>query len=485
MRWCAALAVVLVALVVMTVKTIRRHPKRPAPVEPDVAELALPPPAPTPAPLFMPTPAPRLASSGIAHLRGRALPPPGRAGSDGLPDLEVTADDGTRTFDARAMQGGRFAFHMPPGRYTLTARASDLVGEIRDVAVAADAEREVDIPLIPAARIGGQLRGRGDIEARVVARPTGSERPDKDGEVTQSAFQIGGLVPGRRYDVEFTGSALRALKLVGVTAPTETLDVTLEPRAVVRVAVGFPVGEPCPIDSVQVSAGSGDGAGSFVHTGGGSFDCRFELAAPVDAGEILVVAQGKGWLLQSNVIIPEHGDPEPICLNPPCRANPLEGTARLLLTLEGADASSSISASVVPVNDSDGRSHGCGGSSGRCDIEGLRPGETFTISAAAHNCHVDPLTVTVVAGDNHVRLPCQRQRRIEGVIRIPDGEQPDRVVVRCAGGDSHPMRKTRLFRLTCGADVAALEYQIGTQGAWRSIPIASLSNPAFVDIGPF
>jgi hypothetical protein len=71
------------------------------------------------------------------------------------------------------------------------------------------------------------------------------------------------------------------------------------------------------------------------------------------------------------------------------------------------------------------------------------------------------------------------------VIRIPEGEQPDRVVVRCAGGDSHPMNGTRLFRLTCGADVAALEYQIGTQGAWRSLPIASLSNPAFVDIGSF
>jgi len=146
---------------------------------------------------------------------------------------------------------------------------------------------------------------------------------------------------------------------------------------------------------------------------------------------------------------------------------------------------SALSAMVVPVNDTDGSSHFCNSASARCDIEGLRAGETFTISPSPNNCRADPLTVTVVAGDNHVRIPCQRQRRIEGVIRIPEGQQPDAVVVRCAGGDSHPMDGTRLFRLTCDTDVAALEYQIGTQGTWRSIPIASLANPAFVDIGSF
>ena len=480
MRLCAALAVVLVALVVMTVRTIRRPHRHPPPVDRELVELAPAAPAPRP---YLPTAAAPRPSSGIAHLRGRALLPAGH-GSDGMHDLSVTADDGTRTFDARAMKGGRFAFHMPPGRYTLTAWADDLVGELRDVVVAADLEREVDIPLIPAASIVGQLHVPGNREVSVVARPMGSERPDKDGDALQSSFQIDGLIPGRRYDVEFTGSEIRTLKLVGVTAPTETLDVTLEPRAIVRVAVGFPAGETCPIDSVKVSAGSEAieqerGLIAKVH------DCRFELPAPIDAGQITVVAQGKGWLLQANATIPEHGDPEPVCLNPPCRANPLEGTANLRMTLEGGEMNSALSAMVVPVNDTDGSSHFCNSASARCDIEGLRAGETFTISPSPNNCRADPLTVTVVAGDNHVRIPCQRQRRIEGVIRIPEGQQPDAVVVRCAGGDSHPMDGTRLFRLTCDTDVAALEYQIGTQGTWRSIPIASLSNPAFVDIGSF
>lgn len=482
MRWCAALAVVLVALVVMTVRTIRRPHRHAPPVDRELVELAPPAPAPAPPPYLPVAAAPR-PSSGIAHLRGRALLPAGY-GSDGLHDLSVTADDGTRTFDGRAMKGGRFAFHMPPGRYTLTAWAGDLVGELRDVVVAADVEREVDVPLIPAASIVGQLHVPGNREVSVVARPMGSERPDRGGDALQSSFQIGGLIPGRRYDVEFTGSEIRTLKLVGVTAPTETLDVTLEPRAIVHVAVGFPVGEICPIDSVKVSAGSEEieqepGLIAKVH------DCRFELPAPVDAGAIMVVAEGKGWLLQANVTIPEHGDPEPVCLNPPCRANPLEGTARLRMTLEGADADAAITAMVESVNDKEGSLHTCVSSSDRCDIEGLRPGEAFTISATANNCRADPLTVTVVAGDNHVRIPCQRQRHIEGVIRIPEGQRPDAVVVRCAGGDSQPMDGTRLFRLTCDSSVAELEYQIGTQGTWRSIPIASLANPAFVDIGSF
>jgi hypothetical protein len=105
------------------------------------------------------------------------------------------------------------------------------------------------------------------------------------------------------------------------------------------------------------------------------------------------------------------------------------------------------------------------------------------LTAFGDDCRADPVTVTVAAGDNHVRMPCAREKRVEGVIRVPEGSRPDRVVVRCAGGDLHPITGTRLFHLTCGADVSALEYQIGTQGIWRSVPIAAATEPVFVDIG--
>src|SRR5262245_39897492 len=155
MRWCAALAVVLVALVVLTVKGLRRPHKRAATVAPDLAELAGPS-AIAPGRASPPPPS-RRESGGIAHLRGRALPPAGVDGADRLPVLKVTADDGRRSFAAGIMTGGRFWFHMPPGRYALTARAGDLVGEMRDVVVAVDVEREVEIPLVAAARIAGLL----------------------------------------------------------------------------------------------------------------------------------------------------------------------------------------------------------------------------------------------------------------------------------------------------------------------------------------
>jgi hypothetical protein len=38
--------------------------------------------------------------------------------------------------------------------------------------------------------------------------------------------------------------------------------------------------------------------------------------------------------------------------------------------------------------------------------------------------------------------------------------------------------------MTVRVDVGALEYQIGTEGTWRSVPIASVGDPAFVDLGP-
>jgi hypothetical protein len=163
----------------------------------------------------------------------------------------------------------------------------------------------------------------------------------------------------------------------------------------------------------------------------------------------------------------------------------MEGTARLTLALEGDDEARRITAIALPVDAAVLTSHCCGGSHGRCDIEGLRPGDTFSVAASGPECRADPVTVTVVAGDNHVRLPCRPERRIEGVVRVSEDRPPDRVVVRCAGGHSQPLRGTRLFQITCGADVSALEYQIGTDSPWRSIPIASLSNPAFVDIGSY
>jgi hypothetical protein len=442
MRLCAALALVLVALVVLTVKVARRHPRHaPAPAATEVAALEAPVPTPARAPA-------RIAhgeSGGIALLRGRLLFP---AGVERMSSLEVVAESGARRFHALIPDNDRFEIHLPGGRYTLIASMGELVGVTPDVLARGGATRDVDIRLVVGAAIRGKIGG--------------------------ASGAIVSAVP--------SGASVRTLKLTGVLAPTDGLDVEMQARAKIRGAIGFPRGTRCPIDNVRLQIPGEESAHDDSGPDIGA-DCTFALSVPDKVTDVNVLATGKGWYLEQLVAIPPRGDPEPVCLNPPCRSDPFEGMARLRLALDGPEGSS-ISAQASEVDESSsGGLHACSGSAGRCDIEGLPAGGTLSITASGDGCHADPITVTVVAGDNHVRIPCERQRRIEGVIRIPESSQPDRVVIRCAGGDLHPIAKTRLFRVTCAASATALEYQIGTQGTWRSVPIAAGTDLAFVDIG--
>ncbi len=460
MRWCAALALVLVALVVVTIRGLRRPHKRPAPRQPDVAEVAPPATNAPRAPSYSPSPtlAPTAHgdSAGIARLRGRVLFPAGLEQTD---DLEVLAEDPARRVLAQVLADGRFDIHLPSGRYTLIAAMGELVGVVPDVLARGEAGRDVDIRLSAGATIRGKLRSPSDV---VLVNAVTSGRDEATGEPStdKGSFSIDGLIPGRRYDLNFYGQGVRALTITGVTAPADDLDVELQARAKVTGAIGFPRGERCPITHVELRSNgrteSDDDASADVGK-----DCSFALLVPDQAAEVTVVAAGKGWFLEERVVIPPSGSPEPICLNPPCRSDPTEGRARLRLSLEGGPDLSLIAAQVTPIEQPSGSSayHSCSSTGSDCDVDDLDAGETFSITASGRNCRSDPMTVTVVAGDNHVRIPCQRERRIEGIIRIPEDRQPDRVVVRCAGGDLHPLTRTRLFRLTCGADVGALEYQ--------------------------
>ena len=485
MRWCVALALVLAALVVLTVKATRRTSNKAPVVAPEIAEIAGPRPLVPSRALNAPPARQESPNNGVAFLHGRILFP---AGADTRRDVTVVAEGAERTLDAKVMEGGHFQIHLPPGRYTLIASAGELIGDVPDVYARGGAERNVDIRLAVGATIRGKVRGATDVSVSA----TIADRNDEHGvaHVENGAFSIAGLIPGRLYDLSFgglmtTGHAARTLTLSGVKAPAEGLDVELHERATIRGAVGFERGTTCPIDDVRLWIdGQPDDVGGSAGIGP---RCDFEFLAPDQESEVKVVAKGKGWHLEEKVAIPTVGDPAPICLNPPCRFDPDEGPARLRLTLEGAPDGSPISANASRVDITPGTSilHSCTGSAGSCDIESLWPGETLTISAAGRDCRADPMTVTVVAGDNYVRLPCHIERKIEGVIRIPEDQQPDVVTVRCAGGDWHPMSRTRLFKLTCDSGIDALEYRIGSKGTLRSVPIASLagSGPAFVDIG--
>ena len=405
------------------------------------------------------------------------------------------AEDGARTIAAQVTKKDRFQIHLPAGRYTLVATAGELVGVVPEV-LAREGDNDVEIRLAVGATIRGRITAPDDANVGVDVTRAGGGDEAGVATVKDGTFVVVGLIPGRRYDLRFHGETVRKLNVAGVEAPSDRVNVALEPRANVRGAIGYPSGARCPISGVRLQV-----AGQSVHhddddgnnddtSADVGRDCAFDLSVPEQAAVVTVVATGDGWHLEEEVAIPAHGDPEPICLNPPCLNNPQEdpqeGRARLRVTLDGVSAGP-INATAAPSDESSatgGGYHGCGSSAQSCDIADLTPGETLSVRASGGDCLADAVIVTVVAGDNYVRIPCRRQRRVEGVVRISDSEPPEPVTVRCAGGAGRALHGTRLFRLTCAVDVAVVEYQIGAAANWRSVPIASAADPALVEIQP-
>jgi hypothetical protein len=433
MRWIFALALVLVVLVVATIRAAtqdRKHRGTTIPAaEPEVAAsddwlarrrpLEAVPAAATPPPRARPAntgAAPPVARGGVAHVHGAVIAPEDQdndvAPDDPLSELEVIADDGTRTVSARVSAHGRYALHLPPGRYSIVASAGALVGALDGVVLAAGSEHELDIHLDHGATIEGRLNLPPDLDVQLTATRLdgrgGGGTTMLDGE---DGFQVVGLIPGRSYDLEFTGDGVRALTVPGVTAPAAGLDVTIQAAAVVRGAVGFARGTRCPVQEVSLARESHPDDDVISDDGDDSVgpDCRFELDVPGDARQVTVTARGPGWLLEQVVAIPSSGDPAPICLNPPCRAEPLEGLARLRVALDGAPAGSGIAATLQPPPDTDDTPQTCAAASGACELEALLPGQPVSVVARGMRCRGQRAGLVLNPGNNEVSIPCAPQ----------------------------------------------------------------------------
>jgi hypothetical protein len=338
-----ALALALVALVVEAGRTLggpRRRERRaePAQVEEDdgraepgpsvTGPTRTIPAVPAPSPAAAPRPLPARVR-GTAQLRGRVVLPSGDDESEGGEGVKVTAEDGVRVVGADVEgEDMHFELHLPPGRYTLTARSGSLVGA-EEVIAEAGTVREVTIGLEAGAEIAGQTHGDEEIDVTVRAFRAGSHVDGTEGEKDGgSGFSVTGLLAGQAYDLTFTGDGLRPTTVRNVVAPTQGLDVNLTRLPVLRGAVGVRAGESCPVTHVQVAKpletirarrtdddddGGTNGPGSTVDD-----DCHFELTLPADAAQVRVVATGSGWHLEEEVAVPAEGDPPPLCLNAPC-----------------------------------------------------------------------------------------------------------------------------------------------------------------------
>jgi hypothetical protein len=343
MRWCAALSLLLMVLLVATAKVAFREPRRVAtetthrdqqPVPLDEVSGAAGAPTAPPRPYQIDTP-PRAAwhparpaagireRTAVARVHGRVFPPPGVSGQGAFhfDGLEVSADDGLRAVTGKLSPGGHFSFHLPPGRYTLAAEIGDLAGARSDVLARPDEDSEIDVQLGPTASISGNLTGPDDAEVTLIASPVGGARAATPQSIGPGNFSIDGLIPGRRYDLTFSGPTIRKATLRSVVAPADGVEALVAALPIVRGAIGFLVDEPCPIETVSLRGPGivGDDARTEV-----SDDCRFELTPPEGASDLVVIAEGPGWRLEESVSIPALGDPDPICLNPPCRPDSLE-----------------------------------------------------------------------------------------------------------------------------------------------------------------
>jgi len=332
MRWCLALGIVLVALVALTVKVSRRRPRTVTTVANEVEPETGAPREPTPLPAQPSArqarrpPGPAFAHAAAAHLFGRVLALVDEEAS--FEDLTVTADNGARSFEARVFPDGRFDIHIPPGQYAVTASVGGQVGIAPSVAARPGAERALTIQLGLAASISGHVRGPDGVAVQVRLSVAGRDSWQQTVDTDDGDFAFEALIPGRSYDLSFAGDDLRTTTLRSVTAPAQGVAAGIDALPILRGVIGFPRGEHCPIDRVTLRAVDApiatatDDADSYDSNVDGA--CQFQLAVPDGASQMLLVATGSGWNLEEPVSIPPLGDPDPVCLNPPCPAISLE-----------------------------------------------------------------------------------------------------------------------------------------------------------------
>ena len=340
-----------------------------------------------------------------------------------LADLTVVATDGVRTLTANADREGRFAFHLPPGAYTLSVSTGDWTAIRTDVLARSATDREVDLQLARGATIAGRLRRSStDGPVWISAQPTGVRAAAAAtaratvGEDDQ--FTVRGLIPGRRYDLTVSGDDVRTVRLPDVMAPAAGLDVSVGPRPTVRGAIGVPAGEPCPIEEVALRAAARDpataGAGQMGQLGeAGEADtsqapdgaCAFDLSVPDGVTQATIVATGSGWHLEEPVEIPAAGDPPPVCLNPPC-ANPDDVAADVVVEVSGPGH---VGGLVVCLSSTErGISDSCLAeeTGGRYLFKRRLIGATLIVWVPRTGCIPGQQTIRVQRGHNLVGLAC-------------------------------------------------------------------------------
>jgi hypothetical protein len=269
--------------------------------------------------------------------------------------------------------------------------------------------------------IRGHARGPEGASITVRASLVGKRERGRPFRVEDGAFEISGLLFGRSYDLTFDGPSLRQTTLRSVTAPADDVEAKLDPLPVLRGAIGFRAGEGCAYDSVELRAANPEQDDSATVVGLED-DCRFELTVPDGPTRMVLAAVGDGPHLEMPVAIPPAGDPEPVCLNPPCLADPRAATARLRIVFAGAEHTD-LSATLTATDGDDSSSYNCFTDGEDCELDALPIDQPFELSAEAADCTAVTRTIALHAGDNQVSLPCEPARSAEAAAKAPDEDE--------------------------------------------------------------
>jgi hypothetical protein len=386
-----------------------------------------------------------------------------------LDELTVKADDGKREYEA-ATDKATFELHLPAHAYTLTASVDELVGVVEVRARPAMLE-EVTITLQPAVAIEVNVEvpaGAGDPVVATAVR-AGTDFEVARAEEEEHHLRIGGLLRGDVYDVTVRQGAGKTV-IRGVRAPA-TLDVTLGALATLHGMIGFPAGTKCAFRTIAVVDDDDDDEGRSARV---DRNCRFQLGALDPGTTVHLRASAPGWHLEELVAIPAQGEPDPVCLNPPCRDLPPVDPATLEVILTGSP-SSGIIASIAQEREE----HGCSSDGSSCEIGDLVPGAATKVGVDANECgHVEQ-EVVLQSGKNTVRVPCLSMRVVEGVARGSDRGQ--RAYVHCQDGTQAVLQGSSVFELKCPREGTEILYRLAGHG-WRRAPVPPGVDPAFVEL---
>ena len=452
----------------------------------EVTDVAtLPPPAPRPS--RRPVPAPALErvvaapeaprTSSVGRLSGRVMGGSDEAVSSEQLTVEVIDEVGARPRVSATTKGRDFQARLPAGTYTVVAKLDDLIGKVSGVRLGGREEIQILLALHPAGVLAGRVLSDGDVlpELEVRALVAGTRHVDASEDVASDGSFSLAVAPGV-YDLEIVGEAISTVRRTGVQAPAEGLEIRLERMAVLNGAIGMPPGQPCEIDDVTVFR-TQDGMEAVDTSVSVDARCRFQVE-DVPAGELLVRASGTGWLVEGRVVIPERGEPDFLCLNPPCGDVPV---ARLEIILESMATGAAGDALQIVVDTGDSQ-RSCQLVGDRCEVDGLTVGDRPQVWVSGTECLSQDALPPLLPGLNRVTVPCRRLRIVEGVVRQrTPGPPPDTIDVRC-GKRNKAAARSFMIRTFCEASERELQYRFGGTQGWRSVALDAGAGPLLVEL---